>query len=179
MKWTIVVLVVLVLALAGATAYLGYDRIASDDDGGSEPEQPTASGPGGVTPTAGPSVDLALSRRCYEAWAEQQMMGSVMLAIMRDMPEGTDLAEWMNAGMSTAFGADWKDQMDSAVQLWQVTCLSPEVVPVPIPVSDTNVLCTAARAEALRMSGTPPDEMSGVDYKRLTVLETFARSHCP
>lgn len=41
MKWTIIVLAVLVLALAGSTAYLGYDRIASDEDGGPELEQPT------------------------------------------------------------------------------------------------------------------------------------------
>jgi len=41
MKWAIAALVVLVLALAGSTAYLGYDRIASDEDGAPELEQPS------------------------------------------------------------------------------------------------------------------------------------------
>lgn len=169
MKWAIVALVVLVLALAGSTAYLGYDRIASDEDG--EPEQQPASEVAGATPTGGPSIDLDLSRRCYGAWSDSDTIFMLMMRV----PEGADLPQWMD----TAAGPDWRERMDSAVQLWQAACLSPGVVPVPNPVSDIDVLCAASRAEALRLSAKPTDEMSGLDAGRLTVLETFVRLHCP
>lgn len=168
MKWAIVVLAVLVLALAGSTAYLGYDRIASDEDG--ESEQQPASEVAGVTPTVGPSVDLDLSRRCFDAWLELSMQSEVMMRA----PEGADLRQWLD----TALGAGWQDRSGKALILWREACLSPSVVPVSHPVSDIDVLCAAARAEALRMSWTPHDEMSGTDAARLTVLETFVRSHC-
>lgn len=169
MKWAVIVLAVLVVALAGSTAYLGYDRIASDEDG--EPEQRSASEVAGVTSTVGPSVNLELSRRCSDA---QGLLHLTFMAI-GNIPEGADQVEWLDA----ALGLGWQERMSSATQLWEATCLSPSVVPVPNPVSDIDVLCVAARAEALRMSGTPPDEMSGVDYKKLTVLDTFVRLHCP
>lgn len=182
MKWAIVALVVLVLALAGSTAYLGYDRIASDEDG--EPGQQPASEVAGVTPTAGPSIDLELSRRCYEAWRDIEMY----FVTDRDAPTPSpedyrDYPAWVERVLDpwreSVLGSGWKERRDSAYEMWETTCLSPSVVPVPHPVSDIDVLCVAARAEALRMSGTPPDEMSGVDYKKLTVLETFVRSRCP
>jgi len=176
MKWAIAVLVVLVFALAGSTAYLGYDRIASDGDG--DPEQQPASEVAGATPTAGPFVDLELSRRCYEAWKDFESLSTVLSLAIRDAPEGGDpkeLKEWFD----TVLGPGWQERMDSAAELWQGTCLSPNVVPVPNPVSDIDVLCAASRAEALRLSAKPADEMSGLDAGRLTVLETFVRSRCP
>jgi len=168
MKWVVIVLAVLVLALAGSTAYLGYDRIASDEDG--ESEQQLASEVTGLTPTVGPSVDLDLSRRCYDAWRDFETIGRMMSL----RPEGTDLGEWLD----TAAGPDWRERMNSATQLWEATCLSPNVVPVPNPVSDIDVLCAAAAAEALRLSKEPADEISGLDAARLTVLERFVRLHC-
>lgn len=171
MKWAIVVLVVLVLALAGSTAYLGYDRVASDEDGGREAGQPAGSEVAGVTPAATPWVDLELSRRCFDAWAELDMMSRAM----RRQPEGAEPREYLDA----VLGSGWQERTGSAMRLWDATCLSPNVVPVPNPVSDTNVLCVAARAEALRMSGKPAEELAGWDAARLTVLETFARLRCP
>jgi len=176
MKWAIVALVVLVLALAGSTAYLGYDRIASDEDG--EREQQPASEVAGVTPTTGPLVDLELSRRCYEAWKDFESLSTALSFAIRDAPEGGDpkeLKEWFD----TVLGPGWQQRMDSAAEVWQGTCLSPNVVPVPNPVNDIDVLCVAARVEALRLSKKPADEISGPDAARLTVLETFARLRCP
>jgi hypothetical protein len=170
-KWTIVVLAVLVLALAGSTTYLGYDRIASDED--EEPEQQPASEVAGATPTGGPSIDLDLSRRCYEAWAHLNLEMSILLKALE--AQDPNPAETLDA----ALGPDRQERSAEAMRLWQEACLSPSVVPVPNPASDINVLCVAARAEALQLGNMPAQEMSGVDARRLTVLETFVRSRCP
>lgn len=169
LRFVLVGMTVIILALAGSTAYLGYDRIASDEDG--EPEQQPASEVVGVTPTVGPSVDVDLSRRCYEAWAEWVLW----LAAIETMPQGADPQQWLESQL----GPGWSDRNWSAMQLWDEICLSPVVVPVPNPVSDIDVLCIAARAEVLKMPGKPPDGMWSIEAKKLTLLEQFVRLHCP
>jgi hypothetical protein len=171
MKWAMAVLVVLVFALAGSTAYLGYDRIARDEDGG--PEQQPVSEMAGATPAGGPSIDLDLSRRCYQAWAHLDLETSILLRALE--AQDPNPAETLDV----ALGPDREERSAEAAGLWQAICLSPNVVPVPNPVSDISILCVAARAEALQMSGKPAEELADWDAARLTVLETFVRSRCP
>jgi hypothetical protein len=130
---------------------------------------PTASATATATPTATatatPSLDVELSKQCFQAWTVAEALETIIYA--------EELV-----GAPTAYFEALLDGQDDFIQ---GNCLSPSVAPVPDPASDT--LCADVNSMRLTVAGLiSMAESEGVPHvylsQHLAQLNAFYDSYC-
>jgi hypothetical protein len=130
---------------------------------------PTASATATATPTATatatPSLDVELSKQCFQAWTVAEALETLIYAEEQ-------------VGAPTAYLAALLDEQDDFIQ---ENCLSPSVAPVPDPASDT--LCADVNSMRLTVAGLiSMAESEDVPHvylsQHLAQLNAFYDSYC-